>query len=177
MAVFYCSNCTDREKVKSNYPFPSIVKKKKAWNFRKWEGKSDYSNFQERFNWEKARKNKNESNVFCLPFINFFIQSWQYQIWKANTYSIQLTVIELGPPVSESSTRFSKFYDTTDSEHKSHKTRIENWLSKGLELGFPWLKTYCYNHYTLFNSMMGSIKLLYTHPQSLGTILETFHFP
>ena len=46
-----------------------------------------------------------------------------------------LTVIELGPPVLESSTRISKFYDPTDSEHKFHKTRIENWLSIGFELG------------------------------------------
>ena len=33
-------------------------------------------------------------------------------------------VIKLGPPmqVLESSTRISKFYDSTDSEHKFHKT-------------------------------------------------------
>ena len=64
-------------------------------------------------------------------------------------YSI-LTVIELGPPVSESSTRISKFYNPTDSEHKLHKTRIENWLSIGFELEF-WLGTYSHNHYTMFN--------------------------
>ena len=46
-------------------------------------------------------------------------------------------VIELVSPVSESSTRFSKFYDPTDSEHKFHKTRIEYCLSIGFELGSP----------------------------------------
>ena len=35
-------------------------------------------------------------------------------------------VIELGPPVSESSTRISKFYAPTDSEHKFRKAGIEN---------------------------------------------------
>ena len=37
-----------------------------------------------------------------------------------------LTVIELRPPVSESSNRILKFYAPTDSEHKFNKTRIEN---------------------------------------------------
>ena len=46
-------------------------------------------------------------------------------------------VIELGPPLSESATKISKFYNHTDSEHKLHKTRIENWLSIGFELEFP----------------------------------------
>ena len=40
-----------------------------------------------------------------------------------------LTVIELGPPVSESTTRISKLYDPTDSEYKFHKTRIKNWVT------------------------------------------------
>ena len=48
-------------------------------------------------------------------------------------------VIEPGPPVSKSSTqtKISKFYEPSDSEHKLHKTRIENWLSIGLELTSP----------------------------------------
>ena len=60
-------------------------------------------------------------------------------------------VIELGRPVSESSTRISKFYNPTDFEHKLHKTRIENWLSIGFELEFPWLGTYSHNRYTMVN--------------------------
>ena len=60
-------------------------------------------------------------------------------------------VIELVSPVSESSTRFSKFYDPTDSEHKFHKTRIEYCLSIGFELGSPWLGTYSHNHYTMLS--------------------------
>ena len=41
-AVFDCSNHADREKDKSNYCFPSVLKimAKKACNFWKWEGQS-----------------------------------------------------------------------------------------------------------------------------------------
>ena len=39
----------------------------------------------------------------------FSAQSSQHQNGKANKYSI-ITVIEVGPPVSEFSTRISKFY-------------------------------------------------------------------
>ena len=46
-------------------------------------------------------------------------------------------VIRLGPPVLESLTRISKFYDRSDSEHKFHKRMIENWLSIDFELGSP----------------------------------------
>ena len=60
-------------------------------------------------------------------------------------------VTELGSPVSESSTRISKFYDPIDSEHKFHKTRIKYCLFIGFELGSPWLGTYSHNHYTMFN--------------------------
>ena len=60
----------------------------------------------------------------------------------------QLMVIELG---SEFLTRISKFYDPTESEHKFHKTRIENWLSIGFELGSPWPETCNHNNYTMFN--------------------------
>ena len=55
--------------------FPKMLKitTKKAWNFRRWEGKSSYSsNIQEIFNGEKAIKNKNQTNAFCFPFIGFF---------------------------------------------------------------------------------------------------------
>ena len=58
-------------------------------------------------------------------------------------------VIKLGPPVLESLTRISKFYGPSDSEHKSHKMRIKNWLSIDFELGTPWLRTYSHNHYTM----------------------------
>ena len=59
--------------------------------------------------------------------------------------------MELGLPMSQSSTTISKFYNLTDSEHKFHKTRIENYLSIGFEPEFPWLGTYSHNHYTMFN--------------------------
>ena len=60
-------------------------------------------------------------------------------------------VIELRPPVSESSTRISKFYNPADSGHKLHKMKIENWLSIGFELEFLQMETYSHNHYTMFN--------------------------
>ena len=55
------------EKNKSNYCFPPIVKnngKKRLETFESEKGKVVSSNFLKRFNWEKARKNKNESIVF-----------------------------------------------------------------------------------------------------------------
>ena len=45
----------------------------------------------------------------------------------------QITAIERKSPVSKSSVRISEFY----FEHKLHKTRIENQLSVGVELGSP----------------------------------------
>ena len=45
----------------------------------------------------------------------FSVQSSQHQNGKANKYSI-ITVIEVGPPVSEFSTRISKFYTPTGIE-------------------------------------------------------------
>ena len=77
-------------------------------------------------------------------------QSSQYQNWKSNKYSI-LTVIELGPPVSEYSTRISKFYAPTNSKHKFNKTDIENWLPIGFSLGPSWLWTRWHNDCTMFN--------------------------
>ena len=53
--------------------------------------------------------------------------------------------------MSESSTRISNFYNPTDTEHKLHKTRIENLLSIGLELESHWLGTYSHNHYTMLS--------------------------
>ena len=47
--------------------------------------------------------------------------------------------------------QISKFYNPTDSEHKLHKTRIENWVSIGFELESSWLGTYSHNHYTIFS--------------------------
>ena len=122
----------------------------------KWGKKS--SNFQKRLNRENFRQSKNENNIFCLLFF-----SLQYQIWKANTYSIltndnQIWTTSVG--------------DLTDSEHKFHITRIEIWASISFELGFAWQRTYYHNNYTCStcSSMMGSLKLLYTHLQSPVTM-------
>ena len=82
------------------------------------------------FNWEKARKNKNENNAFYLPLIDFFSHKvHNIRFEKQIRILPQLMVIELGPPVSESSTRISKFHDPTDSEDKFYK--------KGSKTGYP----------------------------------------
>ena len=88
-AVFNWSNRADREKTKSNYCFPSVVKNngKEGLKLSKVR-REKWLNFRESFNWEKAWKIKNENSAFFLPFIDFFTQSAQYQIWKANTHSI-----------------------------------------------------------------------------------------
>ena len=112
------------------------------------------SSFQEIFNWEKAwqSKNNNQNNAFCLPFFGFFTKSSQYQIWKANPYSILTNGNQAWTARLESLTRISKFYDPSDSEHKFHKMRIENWLSVDFKLASLWLQTYSsHNHYTMFN--------------------------
>ena len=57
----------------------------------------------------------------------------QYQNSKSDKYYI---LIELGPPMWETSTRISYFYAPTDSGYKFHKTRIENCLPIGFGLGF-----------------------------------------
>ena len=81
---------------------------------------------------------------------------------KSKYHSI-LTLTELGPLVSESSTRTSKVLWPHWFWTQFHKTRrIGNWLSIGFDLGLPWLRTYFYNHCTMFNtiySMMGSLKV------------------
>ena len=53
-----------------------------------------------------------------------------------NKHSIRMA-IELRTPVSESSTKISKFHAPTGSEHKFHKARIENWPPIKFKLGFP----------------------------------------
>ena len=135
-AVFNCSNRADKEKDKSNYCFSSIVKNngKEGLKLSKVR-KMVTSNFQEKINRDKARKNKNknQNNAFCLPLIGFFTQS---RTWAASSWT---------------ATWISKFYDPTDSEHKFHKIKIENWLSTGFEMEYPWLGTYSQNHYTMFN--------------------------
>ena len=69
---------------------------------------------------------------------SFFKQSSHIGIGTkiVNKDSIQ-TAVELGPSVSESSTKISKFHAPTDSEHKFHKARIKNWSPIEFKLGFP----------------------------------------
>ena len=68
-----------------------------------------------------------------------------YQNWNSIKHSIW-TIIKVGLPVQESSTKISKFHAPNDSENKFSKAIIENWLSIGVELGSPWLGTCRCNH-------------------------------
>ena len=89
----------------------------------------------------------------AYPLIGFLTQSSQYQIWKANTYSI----LANGNRTWTASVAVIhwnlKSNDPTYSEHKSHKRKIENWLSIGFQLESYWLVmvTYIHNHFTMFN--------------------------
>ena len=97
-----------------------------------------------------TKEQKLTKQCFLPPHRCSFTQSSQYRNWKGNKFSI-LMVSELRPPVSESSTRISKFYTPTDSELKFYKTGIENCLSIVYNLGSSWLGTCCHNHHTIFN--------------------------
>ena len=66
-----------------------------------------------------------------------------------------LTVIELGPTLSESSTGSQNFMPLADPEHKFHKTGIENWLPIGFSLRSSWLRTL---FITLLNHWQGIVR-------------------
>ena len=83
-------------------------------------------------------------------------------------------VLKFGPSVSQWSIWISKIYNPTDSEHKFHETKIENWLSIGFELESSWLETYSHNHYTMFNLPYDGET--YNYLQSPGTILEILKY-
>ena len=79
-AVLDCSNRANREKAKSNYRFPSIVKNSGKEDLElskvrreKWLAKILRKDLTER-KLERTRM----LFAFCLPFIGFFTQSSQY---------------------------------------------------------------------------------------------------
>ena len=78
------------------------------------------------FSWSHIRlsASPHQSSCIMLPPRRF---STQHKIWKANKYAI-LTVIELGPPVSESLTRTTK---RDASEHKFPKNWIQRLAANG----------------------------------------------
>ena len=89
-------------------------------------------------------------SALSLPLYQFSMESLQYQNWNANKYFI-LTVNGLAEPVLEPSARASKFYASTDSEHKFNTTEIENWLPIGNNLGLSWLENRRHIRYTMFS--------------------------
>ena len=97
--------------------------------------------------------------IYCVLFpphppylimLSAFPQRFQtifvYGNWNENRKQAFYTNDKLGPPVSESSTKISKFHGPNDSEHKFHKARIENWPPIKFKLGFPGLKIHSHNH-------------------------------
>ena len=96
-------------------------------------------------NWSTTKYKKLTKQCFLPPPHQFSTQSSQYQNWKAKKYSI-LMVLVPGLAVSESSTRILKFYVSTDSEHKLHKTGIKNWPPIGFSLQSSLLGTCSHNH-------------------------------
>ena len=154
-AVLNYSNCANREKDKSNYHFPSTVKNngKKGLKHSKvrrenWLGQTFRRDLTERM----LERTIIKIILSTSPSSAFSHKVHNIRFEKQTCILSQLMIpIELGPPVSKSSTKISKFYDSTDSENKFHKTRIKNWLSIDFEMGSPWLRTYSFNHYTIFN--------------------------
>ena len=91
------------------------------------------SNFQERFKFERKleRTRTRVKLIFLLPLHRFFDAKFTISDLRSKY------VFYPNDTNRESSTKILKFYDPTDSEHKLHKTRIENWLSIGFELEAP----------------------------------------
>ena len=136
-AVFNCLNCGDREKNNSNYHFPSTVKNngKESLKLLKVRRENWLAQiFRKDLTGRKLERTKMKRmlSVSLLLVFSHKVHNSRFE----NMYSI-LMVIELVLQVSESSTRISELHDSTDSEHKFHKTRIKYWLSIGFKLGFP----------------------------------------
>ena len=90
-AVFDCSNRADREKNKSNYRFPTIVKNngKEDLTFSKVRRKKSLVQiFRKDLTERNLENTKMKIMLSASPSLFFFTQSSQCQIWKANTYSI-----------------------------------------------------------------------------------------
>ena len=154
-AAFNCLNRAEKEKDKTNYRFPSIVKsngkeglkllkvrmeeKWLAQIFRKYWTGTKLERTRTRI---KIMLSSSLSSVFLQKFRNIRFER-QIRILSS------ITVLELGPSVMQSFTWIQKFYDPT--EDKFHKAKSENWLSISFELEFSWLGTYSHNHYTMFN--------------------------
>ena len=91
-AVFNCSNSADREKNKTNYCFPSIIKNigKEGLTLSKVKREKSLAQiFRKDLTEIKLEKTRMKIMLFASsPSLFFFTKSSQYQIRKANTYSI-----------------------------------------------------------------------------------------
>ena len=113
-AVFDCSNRADREKNKSNYRFPSIVKNngKEDLTFSKVRRKKSLVQiFRKDLTERNLENTKMKIMLSASPSLFFLHKVHNVRFEKQIRILSQLTVAELGLPVSESSTRISKFYD------------------------------------------------------------------
>ena len=81
-AVFNSWNCTEKDKDKSNYRFPSIVKNNGKEDLKLSKAKDLTETELER------TRTRTKIMLSASPLIGFLTKSSQYHIWKANTYSI-----------------------------------------------------------------------------------------
>ena len=61
--------------------------------------------------------------------------------------------------------------------NKLHNKRVKNGFLLDFNLVSSAWKAHSYDQQTTLRWYQGTFKVLYTHPQSLGITLESFHFP
>ena len=88
-AVFKSLICSDREKGKANYHFPSIVKNngKEGWTISKVRKEKLVAQiFRKDLTERKLEKTRMKIMLSASSSLFFFTVSLQYQIWKTNMY-------------------------------------------------------------------------------------------
>ena len=120
-AVFNCSNRADGEKNNSNYRFPSIVENngKEGLTLSKVKREKLLAQiFRKDLPERKLEKTRTKIMLSASPSLFFFSHKVHNIRFKKQTCILsQLAITELGPLVSEPSTRISKFHDPNDTEH------------------------------------------------------------
>ena len=121
--VFNCLNRTDREKDKSIHRFPSVVKnngkeglKLSKVSREKWLAQIFRKYLTER----KLERTRTRIKIMLSTSPSSVFSQKVHNIKSEKQVPILpwAMVIKLGPPVLESFTRISKFYEPSDSEHK-----------------------------------------------------------
>ena len=112
LALFNCLNRADREKETSNYCFPSIVKNngKGGLKLSKVRGEKLLAQiFRKDLAEKKVERTRMKILLSSSPssFFSYKVHSVRFE--KQIRILSEITVIKLGPPVSQSSTGISKF--------------------------------------------------------------------